>query len=85
MTQFQAGVGPSQDRCHIYRVGDDPRLSLCGRVCIARNYKADLVLSNMRVCLSCANRVLKIWVKERHDSKQACPPPEYLGVSSLEL
>lgn len=82
MTKFQAGVGPDQKRCHIYRVGDDPRMSLCGAVCIARNYKADLCLHNSFVCLRCVNKALREWKSE---GGNGCPPPEYFGVSEVEL
>lgn len=82
MTKFQAGVGPDQKRCHIYRVGDDPKLSLCQFVCVARDYKADLALHNPFVCLRCVNKMLREYKSE---GGRGCPPAEYLGVSELIL
>lgn len=89
-TQFQAGVGPNMTRCHIYRVGDDPRLSLCASVVIARNYKADLDLANPMVCQKCAKKFLEYFVAEnpewmRANQNSKCPPASALGVSELTL
>lgn len=86
MTQkFQAGVGPDQKRCHIYRVGDDPRMSLCRAVCIARNYKADLAFNNGLVCKRCVRDFLKQWNSSKGtDPNWRIFTADDLGVSALE-
>lgn len=80
--KFQAGVGPDMKRCHIRRVGDDPKMSLCKMVCIARDYKADFAFHNPSVCLRCANLCLKEW---KNEGGRGCPPAEYIGVSDIQL
>jgi hypothetical protein len=84
MTLFQAAVGPDQSRMHIYIVGTDPKMSLCNRVCCARNYKADVVLSHPKVCGGCRTKFLTIWCAENPQRERCISiPADTLGVSSL--
>lgn len=93
-TRFQAAVGPSMERCHIYVVGTDPKMSLCNAVCCARDYKADLTLSNSRMCGRCMTKFWKIWnadetLRQWDDDIAAyvirSPRAADFGVSSLEF
>ena len=82
--RFQAAVGPSLDRCHIYIIGTDPKMSLCNSVCCARDYKADLTLSNPKVCLKCKTAFWKLW-NEQTARPKVLPTAADFGVSSLEF
>jgi hypothetical protein len=73
---FQAGTGPNMNRCHIYETGQELRMSLCGSVNIARNYKADLILNHPAVCRRCVAKFLQLNPK---------PTAVDLGVSELKV
>lgn len=79
--KFQAGVGPGQNSCHIYRINlhvDATRMALCERVVIARNYKGALSISNSKLCRRCFK------LAENMLPKGAALNAEILGVASIE-
>lgn len=78
--QFQAGVGPSQNSCHLYRVNhhvDAVRMALCERVVIARNYKGQLSISHSALCKRCFK------LAEGMLPKGAALNAETIGVSEI--
>lgn len=81
--KFQAGVGPDQKRVHIYELEQPEglQLSLCKRVNVARNYRADLVLHHQVMCFRCATLFIK-HIKSEFDR---LPVPEDCGVSEITL
>lgn len=78
---YQAGVGPSMTRCHIYRVPADPgdrvKLSLCDQVNVVLNYKADLSFKDANMCRRCAVKFLQEF--------EGVPTAADVGVTWLEL
>lgn len=81
IARYQAGVGPQMSVCHIYEVPADPqsrvKLSLCNRVNVVRNYKANFSFNNMNVCVTCKKKFVAAWAGRPLS-------PADLGVSSIE-
>lgn len=81
MNKFQAAVSASANRPHIYRVGDDPRMALCGRTVCVLDYKE--TLSFRTICKPCAVEFVRCWVEDYGANER--PEATALGVSELIL
>jgi hypothetical protein len=82
MTTYQAGVGPSQTNLHLYQTppvyADTPKLALCGGVNVVRNYKAEVSISNVKLCKRC------FFLLQKAIGSAAGITAEMIGVSSIE-
>jgi hypothetical protein len=82
VTTYQAGIGPSQTNLHIYQTpplhADVPKMALCGAVNVVRNYKAEVSISNAKLCKRC------FFLLQKVIGSDAGITAEMIGVSSIE-
>ena len=79
--KYQAGVGPNMTFCHIYEIppeGERAKISLCGSVNVARNYKGPISIANAKLCQRCFKLL------QRKIPSGSAITADLIGVSSIE-